>query len=201
MYFFTSDIHFDDPQIIEMERRPFSTCDEFNEFVFDVWNTQAQKGDTIFAVGDFLDCDNADSTVWQRAMSYPQKFNADIVLITGNNEERIIKYFFDGDFEKFREECLKNGFKDVTRECDVSFGGYTFHLVHKPMDCKEGVLNLFGHSHRAGGLYMPFGFNMCCDLSHFRLVTEEDILYYINTKNEYWDNDPNLLLRFKNQNN
>lgn len=199
MYFFTSDIHFNDPEILEMERRPFSSCEQFNEFVFEVWNTQASSGDTIFVVGDFLDCNNGDSALWKTSIGYPSRLNADVVLIAGNNEERVITHFFGGDFEKFREECLKNGFKDVLRSADISFGGYDFHLVHKPKDYKEGVLNLFGHVHRAGGLYMPFGFNVCCDLNHFRLVTEEDVIYYIGTKNNYWDHDTNLLLRFKKQ--
>lgn len=201
MYFFTSDIHFNDPEIIKMERRPFRTCEEFNRFVIELWNKQAGKGDTIFVIGDFLDCDNADSSLWKTSIDYPKHLEADVVLITGNNEERVIKNFFDGDFEKFREECLNNGFKDVKSSDDICFGGHEFHLVHKPMHYKAGVLNLFGHSHRAGGLYMPFGFNIGCDLHHFHLVSEDDILYYIETKHQYWDNDPNLLLRFENRKN
>ena len=31
----------------------------------------------------------------------------------GNNEDRVVKYFFNNDFDKFKEFCLSVGFKDV----------------------------------------------------------------------------------------
>ena len=36
-------------------------------------------------------------------------------------------------------------------------------------------------THLATGLYKPCGFNMCTDLHHFHLFTEE--------KEKYWDTD------------
>ena len=42
---------------------------------------------------------------------------------------------------------------------------------------------------------MPFGFNVGCDLSHFRLLDEKDILDYIEMKNKYWDRDKNLKMK------
>ncbi len=197
MYFFTSDIHFGDIQMLRMENRPFKDLKDFDEFIFTVWNEQATENDTIFVVGDWLDCDNKDSLLWKYSIDYPKKLKADVVLITGNNEQRVVDNFFNGDFEKFREVCLENGFKDVQKTLDISFCGYDFHLTHKPKDYKKGVLNLFGHTHRASGIYMPFGFNVCLDLNHFRLLSEDDILFYIETKNAYWDDDENLLMRFE----
>lgn len=67
-----------------------------------------------------------------------------------------------------------------------------FYLIHKPKQHKENVLNLFGHSHRAIGLYKPFGFNIGCDLNHFRLYSEKDIQHLLNMKEKYWDKDDNL---------
>lgn len=201
MYFFTSDVHFGDAQMLKMENRPFKSLKDFDDFIFTVWNEQAGEGDTIFAIGDWLDCDDKSSSLWKYSIDFPKRLRADVVLITGNNEDRVINFFFDGDFEKFRQVCLENGFKDVKRFDDISFGGHDFHLIHKPKDYKAGVLNLFGHTHRASGIYMPFGFNVCLDLNHFRLLTEDDILSYIDTKNKYWDDDENLLLRFSKKDN
>ena len=59
----------------------------------------------------------------------------------------------------------------------------------------EDVINLFGHSHRACGLYKPFGFNIGCDLNHFRLYSEKDIEFMLFMKNKYWDNDKNLNMK------
>ena len=53
-------------------------------------------------------------------------------------------------------------------------------------------MNLFGHSHRAIGLYTPYGFNVGCDLNHFRLYSENDIAHLLYMKNEYWDKDANI---------
>ena len=54
MRFFTSDTHFYDYDTLLVDDRPFSSAEEFDNFVISTWNTQAKKGDTIFVVGDFL---------------------------------------------------------------------------------------------------------------------------------------------------
>ena len=81
------------------------------------------------------------------------------------------------------------GFKEVCKTLDLTFNNKNFYLVHKAINYKKGVLNLFGHSHRSCGLYKPFGFNVGCDLNHFRLYSENDIEFLIKLKEKYWDND------------
>lgn len=200
MLFFTSDLHFDDEGILKTDNRPFKNCKQFNNFVFKTWNKQATKNDTIYVIGDFLDCDNEKSDLWKKAIHYVRKIKAKVVLVVGNNEERVIKYFFDGNFEKFRDCCLNCGFKDVVKNATLNINGQEFFLTHKPKHCKVDALNLFGHTHRASGIYFPFGFNVGCDLSHFRLLSEEDIKWYMYMKEKYWDKDQNLLMRFHGQN-
>ena len=70
----------------------------------------------------------------------------------------------------------------------------SFFITHKPKDCSNYCLNLFGHSHRAMGVYKSFGFNIGCDLNHFKLYSEKDIGFLIYMKNTYWDKDENLKL-------
>ena len=62
------------------------------------------------------------------------------------------------------------------------------YLVHRPIDCKPGMLNLYGHVHRQGGIWSPYGFNICTDVNHFRLYSENDIRFLISQK-AAWDND------------
>lgn len=69
-------------------------------------------------------------------------------MILGNNEERIVKYFFDNNFEAFKKYAIETGFKDVVKNLEIEFRGQKFYLVHKPRECKEGILNLFGHVHQ-----------------------------------------------------
>ena len=192
MYFFTSDLHFNDLETIKNDNRPFKTTKSFNRFIVKTWNKQAKKADTIFVVGDFFDCDDETCTDWKKTSKIAKQIKANLVLILGNNEERIIKYFFDNDFEKFKQYCLNIGFKEVYKNLEIEFGGNKLYLVHKPIHHKEGMLNLFGHMHRGGGIYKPFGFNIGCDLNHFRLYSEQDITHLISMKNNYWDNDKNI---------
>ena len=75
-----------------MDQRPFKGKEEFDKFIVDLWNKQAKKGDTIYVVGDLIDCKGADDNSWQESILYVKKVKADIVLITGNNEDRVVKY-------------------------------------------------------------------------------------------------------------
>lgn len=57
-----------------------------------------------------------------------KKIKAPVILITGNNEDRIIKYYFNNNFESFREYCLKVGFKEVYKNFDINFNNTDFHF-------------------------------------------------------------------------
>ncbi len=52
-------------------------------------------------------------------------------------------------------------------------------------DCQT----LFGHTHRYGGLWKSFGFNVGVDLNHFRLFSEDNIMYMLRQKEKYRDED------------
>ena len=192
MNYFTSDIHFDDIDTLNNDNRPFKNTKKFDKYMIKVMNKQANKKDTIYVIGDFMDCNNANHRSWEKSILYVKKIKAQVILIMGNNEQRVVKYFFDNDFEKFRNYCISIGFKEVYKDLDISLNNQEFHLTHKPINYKNGVMNLFGHCHRSMGLYKPFGFNVGCDLNHYRLYSENDISFLLNMKNKYWDNDKNL---------
>ena len=192
MLFFTSDTHFYDYDTLILDDRPFQSAEEFDTFVISTWNSQAKKGDTIFVIGDFVDCDGKGYDGWKTSIKYVQKINADVVLIVGNNEERVIKTCFNNDFDSFREYCLKIGFKEVYKNLTLNICNVDFYLVHKPKERRNDMLNLFGHLHRSCGLYKPYGFNVGCDLNHYRLYDEFNIKKFLNMKKQYWDKDISL---------
>ena len=192
MNFFTSDTHFNDYETLLIDDRPFSSAEEFDNYVINTWNSQTKNGDTIYVVGDFVDCDGKGYDGWKKSIKYVQKLNADVVLIIGNNEERVIKGWFNNDFNEFREYCLKIGFKNVVKNLTLNICNTEFYLTHKPKDRKKDILCLFGHLHRSCGLYKPYGFNVGCDLNHFRLYDENNIQKFLNMKKEYWDINPSL---------
>jgi len=192
MLYFTSDVHFNDLDTLVNDNRPFKNIKEFDKYVIRLWNKQVSKDDTIYVIGDFIDCNGKGHDSWKKSILYVKRIKANVILIMGNNEERVVKHYFDNDYEKFKEYCLSIGFKEVHKSLNVTFNDKEFYLVHKAINYKKGVINLFGHSHRACGLYKPFGFNIGCDLNHFRLYSEDDIEFLLKQKDKYWDKDKNL---------
>lgn len=192
MKYFTSDVHFNDLDTLINDNRPFKSTKQFDKYVIRRWNKQADRNDTIYVVGDFIDCNNESHESWKKSILYVKKIKASVILIMGNNEDRVVKYFFCGEFNKFREYCISVGFKDVYKNLSISFNDKEFYLTHKAINYKKGVINLFGHSHRSMGIYKPFGFNIGCDLNHFRLYSEDDIEFLLKQKAKYWDIDKNL---------
>lgn len=191
MNFFTADIHFCDESTMRSDNRPFKSVKEYDKFTIKNWNKVAKAGDTIYVAGDLLDCDGPDSTEWQKGLKLIKKIKADIVLIVGNNEQRIIKLFFNENFDAFVQTCKEYGIKEVYKNLDIEFAGKKFYITHQIKDGNKRKINLFGHTHLCSGVYHPYGLCIACDLNHFRLYTEDIILGYLNRKTNYWEPDEN----------
>ena len=194
MRYFSSDLHFGSDEVLTIDSRFFKNEKHFKKCIVKSWNKQTTKNDTIYVVGDFVDYHAETANFWKENLSIVKKFKAPIILIIGNNEQRIIKNHFNNDFNLFKDYCLKVGFEDVLENTSVEIGGINFFVTHKPVDCKMNQLNLFGHSHRACGIYKSFGFHIGCDMNHFKLFSEEDIKMLLKCKEEYWQFDKNLTL-------
>ena len=111
----------------------------------------------------------------------------------GNGKEGIIQEIFNGSTEGFRTFCKDSGFNDVAPEYALSFGGREFYLNHYPRKRRGNCVNLFGHTHRATGLWKPYGLNVGVDLNSFRPFSESDILELVDTKENWWDLDEDCL--------
>ena len=62
---------------------------------------------------------------------YVKKIKSSVILILGNNEKRVIKYFFNNSFDEFKNYCLNIGFKDVYENLTINFKNTDFYLTHK----------------------------------------------------------------------
>jgi calcineurin-like phosphoesterase family protein len=156
-----------------------------------IWNEQASSDDTIYVIGDFCNYNSTEKD-YISGLAVSKQINAHIILITGNSEDRVIRDIFGGDYEKFREYCLTDPhfkFEDVIRNTYVTINGEKFFLTHKPTDHDKECQTLFGHTHRYGGLWKPFGFNVGVDLNHYRLFGDDDIMFMLGKKKIYWDED------------
>ena len=112
MKFFTSDLHFGDDKTLKVDNRPFKNSKDFDKFIIKLWNKQAKKSDVIYVIGDFIDCDGEGHNSWEKTIKYVKKINAKVVLIMGNNEERVVKYFFGGNFDEFKNYIARGEFFD-----------------------------------------------------------------------------------------
>ncbi len=194
MIFFTSDLHLGSDNTIKFDNRPFKNSKKFEQYTIKAWNKLAKKNDTIYVIGDLVDCHSKTDDICLKKFLVAKKVKAKIILIIGNNEERIIKYFFNNSFDLFKKYCLNCGLFDVKLNATISINKNKFYLTHKPKNHKKNILNLFGHSHKAMGLYAPFGFNIGCDLNNYKPYSETDITALLQKKLNYWDKDENLHL-------
>ncbi len=189
MYFFTSDTHFGSEEILKRENRPFNSMEEFENSIIDIWNSQAEKTDIIYVLGDFVNYNKNHKEKWRESLKLAKRINAKLILILGNNEQRIIDECCSGNFEEFKEICVNSGFFDVKFDDFIEFNDKKFYLNHFPRNFKQNYINLFGHTHRTTGLWKPFGMNMGCDLNHFYLFSQEEIERLLKDKTLYWDSD------------
>ena len=193
MFYFTSDLHFGSEDTIKFDKRPFKNHKVFKAKILKIWNTLLSNEDTLYVIGDLVDYHEETKDKVLKELKVVKKINAKVKLILGNNEERIVDNLFNGDFEVFRRYCIELGFEDVRKEEEIHINMIPFNLVHKPKHHKDGMLNLFGHSHKALGLYKPYGFNIGCDLNNYEPYSEDDIMVLLEKKEKYWDKDSNLI--------
>lgn len=194
MLFFTSDLHFGSNETIKFDNRPFKSSKHFEKCFIKKLNKIAKSNDIVYVIGDFVDFHKETEKSYIEKLKLAKKFKSKIILIIGNNEERIIKHCFNDNFDDFKKFCLSCGFYDVKINDTIIINETKFYLTHKPKNYKKDMLNLFGHSHKAMGLYKSFGFNIGCDLNDYIPYSEKDVISLLQKKLKYWDKDENLKL-------
>ena len=113
MLYFTSDLHFGSDDILWREDRPFESIQDFQDYCFNLWNKSVCKDDTLYILGDYcnysvripisyVEITNVYKTVTM--------LSCKVILIIGNNEQRIIDKFFNGDFDVFKQLLIGFGF-------------------------------------------------------------------------------------------
>lgn len=179
MKFFTADTHFtlvDYNDTIKRDFRPFKTVNEMNKKIIKIWNKQAGKDDIIYHLGDFANFNKFDDKGYVKTLAFVKKIKAKVVLVIGNNEEYIIHYAFNDDYEAFKKMLFDAGFYDVIRGgMYLEFGEKKFYLNHYPSKHRDDAINLFGHIH--GTVFVKkYGFNVGVDNNYFHLFSEDQIL-------------------------
>lgn len=192
MKFFISDLHFGSNEILIRENRPFSSMKKFKKFCINLWNKQAKRKDEIWVVGDFVNFNKNNELSKEeiaKIFKLAKKIRAKIILIIGNGEDRVINKYFNNDFEQFKTFCKKQGIHEVLHDAYIKVQDEYFYLNHFPHKCHKNTNNMFGHTHRVTGIWKPYGLNVGCDLNHFQLFSENEILRLLEMKRKWWDKD------------
>lgn len=177
MNYFTADLHLYSDFRIKDNSRPFDCSEDFVEFFIENTNLHTTSDDTLYVIGDWFNYISADRMSYLKAFEVVSKLNCRVVLIIGNNEHRLIVDEYNGKFNDFRSDCLKAGFDDVLYDAYLTMWGKSFYLTHKPVNCKLGLINLFGHVHITGSI-LPIGINVGIDHNYCRIFSE-DLIYKI----------------------
>lgn len=186
MNFFTSDYHFgmwDE----RLEKLGYAMLDvsEYQRQVMRNVNNMCKENDDLYVIGDYIDCvpHKHPSNV---CMSFRkvESFRPRVHLILGNNEDRCIKTYCNGDDAMFRDYCLEVGFASVERTQTIVLQGRTFHLVHDPSEAVEGMLNLYGHFHTAN-VTSDVGLNVSIFSHCLRPYSEVDLFRVIKANIDY----------------
>jgi len=180
MKYFTSDTHFGSQRVRFYSQRPFKSVKKMDKALIKKWNKQVNKQDTVYHLGDFGD------------YSKVKKLNGKIILVFGNYEVYDMNNKFK-NFAQFQKYLLSLGFYKVINESgsNVVFDNISkdaINLVHKPIDCKPNMFNLFGHIH-AYSMVKDFGLNVGADCHNYTPISEKTVSLYKNAIENILDNN------------
>lgn len=156
--FFTADHHFGHQKIIEYQPRPFSSLEEMDEKMIEIWNSQVSNSDRVYMVGDF-------------AFYNPTKY---ITRINGNI------HWIQGNHDKVSQTWVKaqRNIKSFSQVKLLRINGISISLCHyalrtwKQMD--KGAWHLYGHSHGHLPSYRT-SFDIGVDCHSFRLLEFDEV--------------------------
>lgn len=140
--YYISDLHFfcksqTNEGPVNLDGRPFDTCEEMHASILCRWNKKVTNGDTVYILGDIAMRGRNDALIALVAQLKGRK-----VLVCGNHD----------DVSDYRYKQL---FAEVTsyKEITDSFEGRTYKLVlcHYPIlmwnGQHRGTILLYGHTH------------------------------------------------------
>jgi calcineurin-like phosphoesterase family protein len=131
--FFTSDTHFGHNNILEYDKRPFSSIYEHDQAIISNWNKVVGKQNTIYHLGDFALCSEGHAEDKMEQLNGVKKY------IRGNHCSSKMMKRVERHFEVLGNyhEVKIDGQMIVM--CHYAFG--TWNKSHR------GSWNLYGHSH------------------------------------------------------
>ena len=145
MVYYTGDNHLEHESSINLCDRPFSTVEEMNEYMINMWNKRVKGNDTVYILGDMFfrgDIDNIKNIL--------KRLHGKKHLIIGNHDESWLKKI---DASKY--------FEGIHEYLFGNDGEQTFLLCHRPQitykhENRSRMYMIHGHIHNKTNLdYFP----------------------------------------------
>ncbi|PDT51118.1 MULTISPECIES: metallophosphoesterase family protein [Sinorhizobium] len=166
MIYFTSDTHFGEPRVLNIDRRPFSSLADHDAALIANWNDTVSPEDEIWHLGDFA------SKQKGFAEDLLTRLNGRKHLIVGNNDSLAT--------------VEASGWQSIQHYAELTVDGHLLILCHYPFRTwnqmgKQSV-NLHGHSHGRLKPLLPRQFDVGVDARDLRPVSLPDLLPRLRVK-------------------
>lgn len=170
--YYISDLHFHHPKAIDMDERPFTDLEDMHQQLISKWNKKVSETDTVYILGDFSFCKQAEIVNELLKMLKGKK-----ILIRGNHDYFLDKEGFDKD--------LFEGIYDYLRIVDLKQRVILCHYPIAVWDCSHwGSIHLYGHVHGNAKAeerhphlkYLENAYNVGCMNWGYEPVSLEEIL-------------------------
>jgi len=177
MMLYTSDLHHSHKRITEFtDRKLFTSPEEHDNWLRDIWNSQVTKHDTVTHLGDF-----SFSTKYDDVANFISSLNGQKRMIKGNHDRSDI-------LQRLKDDNLIQNWShyEETKINQVPVVLFHFPILswHKQ---GYGSISLFGHCHGSlvpeKGLCLDVGLDSAYNiLGSHRFFTEDDISKYMKTR-------------------
>lgn len=181
MFLFTADTHFCDPTSHIRDMLPFSDYRAKDSSLIANINKAGTKDDILFHLGDFCTYNANNHDVWEKGLTTVKYLHPKVILVIGNNEQRIIDEQFGGYFEDFKLHCMLLGFMDVLTTCYRHNDDKLYLMSHIPLpndDIPMNTVNLHGHYHLESSSDSKH-FNVGAATNFLRPYSMEDVKFKI----------------------
>lgn len=149
MIFYIADWHYNHPNILSYDNRPFKTVEEMDAALVERWNATVTSADTVYVLGD---------------MFWGGETKAVPVLDSLNGKKILIK----GNHDRCKNTEFRKRFDQISGYLEITDGDRHVVLSHYPMPCFKnhfhGWYHLYGHVHNS------FEANM---MEHERMLLED----------------------------
>lgn len=134
MNFYISDLHFGHSNVIEFDGRPFSSIEEMDRSMIDLWNRCVTQKDHVYIIGDFA-YRNEQPEEW-----YLSQLNGHKHLIIGNHDKKLLQ-----------NEKAMGYFESVDKMMHITDNKKQICLCHFPIaewnGFYRGHWHIYGHIH------------------------------------------------------